>query len=73
VQNNFYFFLKHAPRAAMGELVWELYRNHIANKENLEQGFKHLYLRHIAFCVGIIRGFKAWRRWQRNPGGIRFL
>jgi len=73
VQNNFYFFLKHVPLTAVGELAWELYRNHIGNKENMDQGFKHLYLRHIAFCIGIVRGFKAWSRWQRNPGGIRFL
>jgi hypothetical protein len=32
-----------------------------------------LSLRHTAFCMGIARGFKAWRRWKKTPGGIRFL
>ena len=73
VQNNFYFFLKHVPRAAIGELLWELYRNHIGNRENLQQGFSHLSRRHIAFCLGILKGLKAWRRWQNYPAGIRFL
>lgn len=73
VQNNFYFFLKHAPRRARGELVWELYRNHIGNRENLKHGFTHLSLRHLALCMGLARGSKAWRRWKKKPGGIRFL
>lgn len=73
VQNNFYFLLKHVPPAALTGLVWELYRNHIGNRENLKQGFRHLSLRHTAFCMGITRGFKAWRRWKKAPGGIRFL
>ena len=73
VQNNFYFFLKHAPRKAMGELVWELYRNHIGNKQNLKGGLRLLFLRHVAFCVGVVSGFSAWRQWRRTPRGFRFV
>jgi hypothetical protein len=65
--------LKHAPRPYLPDLVWELYRNHVGNKENSKQGLKHLYLRHIAFCMGVVRGLRAWRRWQRSPGGMRYF
>jgi GT2 family glycosyltransferase len=61
VQNNVYFCLKHAPRASMPELIWELYRNHIGNRYNLRRGVKHLFYRHAAFCIGAARGYAAWR------------
>jgi GT2 family glycosyltransferase len=62
VQNNIYFCLKHVPRSAMPELAWELYRNHIGNRYNLRRGLTHLLYRHAAFCIGAVRGYKAWRR-----------
>jgi GT2 family glycosyltransferase len=62
IQNNFYFFLKHVPPKAMWELTWELYRNHIGNKSNLDRGFGQLCLRHVAFFVGFLRAYSAWQR-----------
>lgn len=73
IQNNFYFFLKHAPRTALIELLWELYRNHIGNRENLHQGYKHLYRRHLAFFLGISRAFKVWYLQQKKPHRNDFL
>ena len=62
VQNNVYFFLKHVPRAMIPDLLWELYRNHIGNKYNLHKGLKHFYYRHVAFCIGFLRAYRAWSR-----------
>lgn len=62
VQNNVYFFFKHVPTLNNPYLLWELYRNHVGNKYNLQRGLKHLFLRHFAFFIGIIRAYVAWRR-----------
>ena len=62
VQNNIYFFLKHVPNLNKPSFIWELYRNHIGNKYNVKKGFTHFFLRHVAFYLGTIRAYIAWRR-----------
>lgn len=59
IQNNIYFFLKHVPAKALGGLTWEIYRNHIGNKNNLNRGLGQLCLRHAAFFIGFSRAFRA--------------
>lgn len=62
IQNNIYFFFKHVPHFMKFTLLWELYRNHIGNRYNLRRGFKHFLCRHLAFSIGFVRAYKAWRR-----------
>jgi GT2 family glycosyltransferase len=64
IQNNIYFFLKRVPLPMLPAFIYELYRNHIGNIFNVRRGLKHLYYRHIAFCIGFVRAYKAWRRYN---------
>ena len=68
IQNNIYFFFKHVPLPMMPAFVWELYRNHIGNIFNMRQGLNQLYYRHLAFCIGFYRAYKAWRNYKVMAG-----
>ncbi|MBW2064677.1 MAG: glycosyltransferase family 2 protein [Deltaproteobacteria bacterium] len=61
--NNAYFFFKHIPLYLISRPLWDIYREHVANKTIISCGIKFIVLRHIAFMLGLAKGWKSWRRY----------
>lgn len=64
--NQLYVTLKHAPRRALPQLLWRLYRGHVMNRPYVREGAAFVAARHRAMVAGLASGWRSHRAWRRE-------